>query len=207
MHVHVAVLHEGWIRWELSSMLNRILLGKKPCKVSLQYYGPDPEGRPIDSNRNRIARDRPKIADFVLMLDSDVIPPPNVLDLVKLDLDVVGCPSPIWRPPHVVINIKPLNGAETVQVGNDEIVEVEVVGGGAYLIASRVLDALQIPFAYEYGGDGVRISSEDHVFCQRAREAGFRIWAAMGYLLGHIKSVNLVNIPENQSWETKSSET
>lgn len=203
MHVHVAVLHGGWIRWELSAMLNRILLGKKPCKVSLQYYGPDPEGRPIDSNRNRIARDRPANSDFVLMLDSDVILPANILDLAEFDLDVVGCPSPIWRPPNVVINVKPLGGAESVQVGSDEIVEVEVVGGGAYLIAGRVLDALPVPFAYEYGADGVRISSEDHVFCRRAREAGFKVWAAMGYPLGHIKEVNLLNIPENQSWETK----
>lgn len=206
MHVHVAVLHEGWIRWELSSILNRILLGKRSCMVSLQYYGTDPAGRPLDSNRNRIARDRPEVADFVLMLDSDVIPPANVLDLANYNLDVVGCPSPIWRPPHVVINIKPLDGSKIVQVGGDEIVEVKVVGGGAYLIASRVLDALRVPFAYEFDADGVQASSEDHVFCRRARAAGFRVWAAMGYLLGHVKEVNLLNIPEERIWEKKNSE-
>lgn len=201
--VHVAVLHTGSIRAELSEMINLILLRHR-CghAVSLQYYGGDYWSRPIASSRNRIVRDAPKDADFILMLDSDVVPPPDVLMLASYGLDVVASPAPVWRPDDeggpVITGVVPLEPTtEPVQVGGDRLLECRRVGGGAYCVAKRVYAHPQMrgAFADLFDEDGVITTTEDYVYCDRARALGFRVWAALRYpLLGHVKPVNLVDV-------------
>ena len=196
MHVHIAVLHTGWVRWELSATLSHILLFDKRHKLSLRYYDGSGEGRPTNSNRNRIARDRPPEADVVMMVDNDIVLPGNILDLVALDLDVIGCPSPIWRDGKAIMNFATLDNQTNVTVGDGEPLEVAVIGGGCYLIARRVFDHPQMraAFQYQYDSDGIKIGGADHGFCQRARETGFKIWAAVGHSLNHIKEIDLVQV-------------
>lgn len=198
--VHVAVLHTGWIRWELAAMLFYILSNDRRYDVSLQFYGDDSEGRPVASNRCRVMRDMPKNVEGVLMLDSDVVPPPNLLDVVGMG-DVVGCPSPIWRGGYadgpVVTNIKPLDCDERIiEVGTGEAREVAYIGGGAFWLSRKVLDdpALRGAFHCDYDDDGVAGMTADYVFCDAARAAGYKIFAAMGCPLRHIKSVDLVTM-------------
>jgi hypothetical protein len=58
-----------------------------------------------------------------------------------------------------------------------------------------VLDALPGAFAGRYDARGIKVVSEDYAFCDAARTAGYRIHAALGYPLGHVKEVNLAVIP------------
>ena len=194
MHVHVAVLHMGWIRWELSAWLLWVAATERRMLVSIKYYGADPQGRPIASNRNRIVRDRPPGADKVLMLDSDTVPPKNLLDIALMEHDIVFCPSPIWRAGRVISNVKPLEGS-TVDVGRDEVIEVAAGGGGAFCVSCAVLDALPGAFMDRYDADGVTTMTEDYIFCDAARSAGYRIYAALGYPIGHVKEINIATIP------------
>lgn len=200
-HVHVAILHMGSIRWELSATVNAMLLNHRAGhRVSFRYYGDDYFSRPIPSSRNRIVRDAPKDADFILMLDADVVPPTNILEIAGFDLDIVASPSPIWRGGEdgdpVITGAVPLDGTEVVSVGEDKLLECRYVQGGAYCIAKRVFrhPEMRGAFADGFDEDGVVTDTEDYVYCRKARALGFRVWAALGYPLGHVKSVNLVSV-------------
>ena len=201
--VHVAVLNTGEIVTGLSEMLNLMLLRHR-CghAVSLQYYGGDYWSRPIASSRNRIVRDSPKDADFILMLDADVVPPPDVLMLASYDLDVIASPAPVWRPKDeggpVITGIVPLEPTTgPIEIGGNGLLECRRVGWGACCIAKRVYKHPQMrgAFADLFDEDGVITTTEDYVYCDRARALGFRCWAALAYpVLAHVKPVNLVDI-------------
>ena len=65
---------------------------------------------------------------------------------------------------------------------------------GCLLIRMSVFDALAKPyFRYVIDEVGGEIVGEDYVFCDRAREAGFRIWcdAALSLEIGHTRPAGL----------------
>jgi len=194
-HVHVAVLHTGWVRWELSSWLNYITFNERRMSFSIQYYGNDFAGRPCSSNRNRVVRDRPLGSD-VMMIDSDIVPPIDLMDIGLLDLDVIGCPSPIWRGDDprgpIITNLKTF-GEPIVDIGKKTILEVEAIGGGIFYVSKRVMEhpGMRGAFRDIMDADGVCTMTEDYYFCQRARKMGFKIHAALGYPCGHVKETNL----------------
>lgn len=198
--LHIAILHTGWIRHELSKWLLWIALNERRMPISIQHYGGDPDGVPCSSNRNRIRRDRPEGSDLI-MIDSDVFPPLNLVDIALLGLDVVICPTPIWRSNRpgnpVITNAKMLDGTEQLlAVGTEVVVEVEAGGASTIYIANWVLDhpRMRGAFQFVYDDDGVMVRTEDHEFCRRARENGFKVHMALGYPCSHYKEVDLVAI-------------
>ena len=74
---------------------------------------------------------------------------------------------------------------------------VELVAGGCagMLIHRSVLEAVEPPW-FEYG-----FASEDLIFCNKAKEAGFSIWCDLSARLGHITvSVVWPTTDENGEW-------
>jgi len=194
--VYIAILTSGQVRAELSAAV--VAMSSDPrYNVEIEYSW----DRPTPSNRNRISRTAlDKGVDFVLMLDSDVQPLLNLLDLVAHDLDVVSFPCPIWRPgvpePPVVMNITPLNGNQNVALSGTEPFEIMRGGGSAMLIARRVLEATHPAFRYIYDEEGRATMSEDLAFFDAARSQGFRIWTAPQYLCEHYKHIGLLKMVE-----------
>ena len=210
--VLVAVLHTGQVRWELSAWLNHVIASERRASVMVKYYGCDQRSHPVDSNRNRILLDMPRDCDAVMMIDEDTVPIPEAIEVAfmacpeskgGLGLDVVLAPVPIVRGDDergpVMANLVPL-GAEggshdnvTIPVGLNRVVEIKEGGTGVIAIARHVVDhpALRAPFRFEYDEDGCTIVGEDHGFCRRVKEAGFKVHAALGYAMGHAKTVDL----------------
>lgn len=153
---------------------------------------------PIASARNRIVREfleSPAEFDYLLMIDSDVVPESNPLDLVDKDLDIVGQICPIWKGNlapgrEVMWNLVPLEGSMLLGEG---LARVAAIGTGCVLIARRVLEhtEMRAPFREEYDEDGVIAQGEDVSFCHRAREAGFEVWADLGARCSHNRTVDL----------------
>ena len=154
--------------------------------------------------------------DFLLLVDDDNPPLENPLDLVDLDLDVVGLPTPIWhndtpggRPyltnvwkqrPNTVLEdgIHSLDSTQGFE--GKGLYEVDVVGTGCILIARRVLlelmrrcegDPMNTPFMRKWNDKGLVEMGNDFSFCLRAKEAGFRIWANYDYMCEHINEVGI----------------
>jgi len=144
-------------------------------------------------------------ADFIMMLDSDVIPPNDaVLRLLAHDLPVVSGVYCRRSPPHG-IPVMQRNHNWVVDIPDAGLIEVDVVGAGCLLIRRDVLTDLP-PVSPERGkawfdwrvdaqslyppGEAM---SEDFTWCNHIRKFGIKImvdcsircrhigWAEAGY--------------------------
>lgn len=199
MRIHIAALNMGWIHVGLAATLVHVAATHRVHNLSIEFSGWGVERRPIASNRNRIARDCPKNAEMLVMIDADCIPPMNFLDAANADLDIIGLPMPMYdRTGQIMIGIVPLDNREMVDVGSMNVIEASAVAAGVLFIHRRVLDHPEMcpPFEDRFDKDGVLTWTEDHVFCERAREQGFRVWANLGYPLGHVKEIDIRHVWE-----------
>ncbi len=99
----------------------------------------------------------------------------------------------------IIVNMVPLDGEPgTLEVGSDATPEVKEGGAGALFASAQVLDHPEMrgAFAFEFDEWGMTTVGEDHVFCRRARAAGFKVHAALGYPCGHVQAVNLKSVYE-----------
>jgi len=142
--------------------------------------------------------------EWWLSMDDDNPPTANPLDLIDLDLDVIGLPTPVWhsaklgdRPFYfnalreVPGGFKPLEPSEW-----QGLQEVDAIGSGCFLVSRRVIESLRDhqPFARRWNVNGTVDVGCDFAFCQRARAAGWRIWAHFDYLCEHIQTLPLLEV-------------
>jgi len=203
MHVQISIVHQGHIHWQLAAWLSWLVQNERRRPFSITYHdGRTYGGRPVDSNRNRIIRDRAPGAD-VLMIDADTIPSNRLFDLCVAGLDVVLAPVPIYRPDNpdgpVILNIVPMLGGQAYENITGQVYqEIEEGGSGVLYVSNAVLEAVgPSPFRFAYDADGVMERGEDHEFCRRVREAGFSVYAALDLLCGHAVEVNLRTIADS----------
>lgn len=171
-----------------------------------------PRHVPYENNLHHIIRDsilREEGPDFWLNIDSDNPPVHNPLDLVALDLDVVGLPTPIWyykdnghpkgeRPYYWNVyqyNAAGKNWKEWEEKGNG-LREVDAVGSGCFLASRRVFEHpdMAAPFIRKTDDDGIVIRGTDLAFCRRATSAGFKIYAHFDYPCRHHKTLDLLEV-------------
>jgi len=158
--------------------------------------------------------------DYLVSMDDDNPPLGNLIDLVLLDLDVIGCPTPVWhcdtknapndRPfyfnalreveePDGSVGFKPLDSEPGFKpVG---IKRADAVGTGCVVIARRVLEELvkrardegplETPFMRRWDERGIVQMGNDYAFCQRVRRAGFEVWAHFDYTCQHFNELEL----------------
>jgi glycosyltransferase involved in cell wall biosynthesis len=125
-------------------------------------------------------------ADYILFLDSDMLFPPTALFRLLLHRkDIVGATYTKRVAPFGILGSQL---AEQPTAASGDLLEMQRIPTGCLLIKMAVFDKLAKPyFRFDSDADGA-IVGEDYVFCDRAREAGFRIWcdAAMSREVGHI---------------------
>ncbi len=200
LRVHVFLMNTGYIREELSKWRVK-WAGDARYDVTIEGA----RHRPISSNRNKVTkRFLAGEADFIMMIDDDVVPAQNPLDLLQMNLDIVICPTPMFAqgrtgdyPIHMNVELlEHPDGLEDhyVLARPDPIMEIATGGTGCVIIARRVLEHpdLHPAFADLYDEDGIRTLTEDVTFIRRARQAGFRAWVAMEYRCSHYKEVDLL---------------
>lgn len=188
--VLVAIPHQGYVHVELSKILNSF--GSRD-DVEL-YYSSD---RPVDVNRNKIVNyflDETE-HDNLVMIDSDIIPPENILDILEYDHDVI---APIMFStkdgvPYPVATDYGADGNYRMYAGElEEVTKVEGVGTGCVAISREVLEALEPPyFEFTKDEDGTLNTGEDFNFCVAVNKAGFDVEIAKDYVCGHSTEVNL----------------
>ncbi len=208
LHIHIAILHQGWIRWELHQMVMVFTHTERRFQWSSLPYSSKGLGRPVDSNCNRIVRDRPQVADYVLIVGADTVPPVNLFDILfemqkkgeELP-DVIGFPVPIWRgtnkPPTVAINIQPLEDQLILDLESG-LTERAAIGSGTLLISRKIMDdpRMRGAFRFAYDEDGVTQQGEDHAYCQTARENGYKVWSADKHICDHFQEIGLLSVRE-----------
>ena len=173
------------------------LLGDKRHQVRPMI----PTHQPFEHNLHKILNDfMASDCQFWLSIDADNPPLRNPLDLVELDLDIVGCPTPVWHfdPDTAKPGEPPLyyNAYDYVEAEEgyrehhprEGLQRVDAVGTGCILMHRRVFEDPYMrlaPFQRTWHSDGVVDVGNDLSFCKRARQRGFSIWAHYDYPCGH----------------------
>ena len=199
--VFVCVLNQGTISAGLESKLMEymsILRSEYNFHFFTRYAG-----RPIASNRNEIVRDFLKSdCHYLVMVDDDNPPNQNFLELLKLNKDVIGVPTPgrnnkgvFWMvysftkdyPKSTVLEAFPYEKRKGLQ-------KIDAISTGAVIIAKRVLEKIDKPFEDSFDSDGVIIHSDDISFACKVKEKGFQQWAHFDYTCSHYKTVDLLQM-------------
>ena len=166
-----------------------------------------PSAVPVENNLNQVIK---KFLegdwDFWINLDHDQSPLKNPIDLVFLDKDIIGLPTPAYKPAkeegkspfywavyswnedrqaHQPYKFQPQAGP---------IQEVDAVGAGCWVVARRVLEAIKQPMLRRYDEQGVVTMGCDLSFCSKARAAGFKVYAHYEYPCRHFKTVDLYEV-------------
>ncbi len=143
--------------------------------------------------------------DYLWFMDDDHAFAPDILTkLLRHDKDIVM--------PVCLTRVTPFAPVEfTERVGDDRYLPiylpdypenalVEVIAGGTagMLIKREVFEAIpntkEKPW-FEYGS-----ASEDILFCNKAKEAGFELWCDLSVRLGHITTAVVWPAPHEGSW-------
>ena len=145
--------------------------------------------------------------DFWLSIDADNPPMQNPLDLISLDKDIVGLPTPVWHWTGGKPGERPIywnvydyvsdEGAYREHEPKTGLQRVDAIGTGCFLISRRVFDdpAMRVaPFERQLETDGRVLKGNDISFCERARRSGFGIYAHYDYPCMHFNELELTEV-------------
>ena len=169
-----------------------------------------PSNKPYENNQHHIVNDFiEKDYDFWLSIDADNPPTQNPLDLIELDKDIIGLPTPVWhyegkkgeRP--IYWNAYDYNSKEDAYNEHQEregLQGVDAVGTGCFLIAKRVFRDKKLQkgaFTRKINKDGTVDKGNDISFCERARNRGFNIYCHFDYPCDHMVEVSLNEVAKS----------
>jgi len=128
-------------------------------------------------------------SDYLLFLDSDMVPTPDMIQrLLSHKKEVVGALAFSRSYPHDPITMRLWNDKEYYRsIPNGELMDVDATGGACLLIDMKVFKKIEYPwFDFSvYQGEKTAYS-EDVIFCRKLKNAGFKIFIDTGLSVGHI---------------------
>lgn len=167
-----------------------------------------PTDRPYEQNLHKIVYglnvDKHDY-DFWISIDDDNPPIANIIDLVFLDKDMIGCPTPVW---HYVpgkaerpimwntYDYVPDKDAYKEHEDKNGLQEMDAVGTGCFVLANRCFthEALRCgAFARKLDCHGLVHKGNDISFCERLKDAGFSVYAHYGYPCRHFSTIDLLD--------------
>jgi GT2 family glycosyltransferase len=151
------------------------------------------EGADVAYARNLLAEKAKDVADYIMFLDDDVLPPMNTITkLLSHQKDVVsGLYFAKQEPYFPQIYLKNKEVAERYDCvegyQKDSLIEIDSCGGGCLLIKAEVFKKLKRPyFQYVPKGENNPRKGEDFYFCEKAKEAGYKIFCDTSIICKHI---------------------
>jgi hypothetical protein len=146
--------------------------------------------------------------DLIWFLDSDVVPPENVLDLVVNHGDkwkLAGAPYPVWMTVpgfetlQVVFTVYrgdgtgKLHAASIPESGTDF---VEGIATGCLFIHREVIQKMSKPyFEFKYNPESREIiEGEDLGFCKKVGTLGYKFFTDFSMVCHHYKKVSLLDV-------------
>lgn len=198
MKVLVSLCNMHWIH---KSVVNAVLKLQQDGRYLLKIIMPSI--KPYEVSLNSIVIDLLNGDEaFWLNIDDDNPPVNNPLDLIQLDRDVIGLPTPIWhnekpgdRPIYwnTYDYDKNANAYREHQI-QDGLQKVDAVGTGCFLASRRVFEHPNMQngcFLREYDNKGLVTRGNDMAFCERAIENGFSIWTHSDYRCDQFSELSL----------------
>jgi hypothetical protein len=155
--------------------------------------------KPISNNRNTIVQKfLATNCDFLMMIDDDVVPPPNTLQLADFDKDIIT-PLMFTRQKGELLPLFLLRKPDGIYDVGDYLnltglQECDATGTGCIIIKREVLEKIKYPFRNEYDSDGIKKFGLDLNFCERAKKEGFKVWVHLDYVASHFYTYDLKDL-------------
>lgn len=199
MKILVTVPNQHWIH---KHVVHKLMLLQHDRRYQLRFEFPS--HKPFENNLHHIVKTLLESdCDFWLSMDADNPPMQNPLDLVEYDLDIIGCPTPVWhykggageRPVYWnAYDYDAESDAYREHTERDGLQKVDAIGTGCFLVARRVFENPNMQkgvFTRLLYDDGRVRKGNDMSFCEKARENGFSVYAHYGYPCNHFCEVEL----------------
>ena len=199
MSVLVTVHNQHWMRVEVHTALMRMSMDGR-YRMRFSY----PAHKPFENGLHHSVCELLKgDYEYWLTIDADNPPRRNPLDLLELDKDIIGCPTPIWhysgKEGHRSVYWNAYNYVEEEDAYAEHQVReglqrVDAVGTGCVLFARRVFEHPELQqgaFFRTYYPDGTVEKGNDLAFCERARALGFEIYCHFDYPCNHFSELEL----------------
>ncbi len=180
-------------RW--TEFTRSLLTLERPARSRVAFV----YGAYIQAGRDQLVREMLDTdAQWLFMVDDDhTFDRRLLINLLDRHVDVVGALAVSRKPPyfpcaHAETDTKTgISRGLSLREMRFELQEVGAVGTGAILIRRHVLEAMEPPwFESTHDERGVNVG-EDVLFCEKARDAGFRVWLDATQALGHLTGVVL----------------
>ena len=195
-NVYIAVLNQGEIRTELAKVLS-VIQQQDGYRINITYH----HKKPIANNRNHIVQKflAQKEYDYLMMIDSDIIPPPNIMKLVDFDKDIVVPLMFVMQNGKVLpLYLKQAKDGQLEftrdYLEKQGLVECDATGTGVIVLSRKVLETIKHPFRNEYDTDGIKKLGLDLNFCLRAKKSGFKTYVHLDYVADHHSTCSLRDI-------------
>jgi len=177
--------------------------GDYDVKVNFNYL------QPVDANRNQIVNDflRDEDNEWLLMNDNDVVPPPDILQMVDYDKKIVSATVTIQKedvPQPVILKQRDDDQYRGMsmeeyheEIQDNGLVEVDGLGTGCLLIHRSVLEEMSPPwFSFIYADDGTLELGEDLYFAEKARQTGHKMFVSSEHTCAHFRKTDLTRYAE-----------
>ena len=197
--IFIAIPTTGIIRTELALFLLHL---DKNYETEIVFTF----GNRIAHNRNLLVEHFLEMDyEWLLFIDSDVMPHFNVLDMTKNGKNICSGIYYQWNEDKLIPLVwqkKKDYYRVFYDIEENDIVEVDGVGAGCLLINRKVFEAVKKPyFMFGYNDIGLITLGEDFYFCEKAQKAGFKIFVDRRMICDHYKTVTLKAVNE---WRNKS---
>lgn len=193
---------------DLHPFLFRKLEEKYGDKIKLVFPKNLVQRRFHDFARNMIVEDfLATDCDILWFLDSDVVPPDNVLDLITEhgdSWDAAGAPYPVfmtpgsYKNPQVVMCVYTAGakGLHAASCPQDGVAFVDGLATGCMFLKRSVLEALSQPyFEFKYDEKSKQmVEGEDLGFCRKVNELGYKFLTDYSLVCKHYKLVDLLEV-------------
>jgi hypothetical protein len=161
-----------------------------------------------DFARNAMVEDFLKTdCDILWFWDSDILPPPNVLDLVTENgehWELAGAPYPVFMSPQngegqqvvMCVYASSPKGMHAMKVPHHGKQMVDGLATGCMFIKREVFSKMQKPyFEFKYDPETrYMVEGEDLGFCMKANDLGYQFFTDFSMVCKHYKTVDLLEV-------------
>jgi len=205
--IYVAVPNLNWIhRFAVQKLIDIAVSVERDEEVHDLRFDFHSD-KPVDSCRNKtITKFLDSGFEWYYTMDSDNPPLGNPLEHIDKDYDILAFPTPIWYSeimsrqrgePPIVWNCfdwcEDSSGWREHQPQSG-IQQIGAAGSGSMLINRRVLEKVRPAFVRRYNEFGEVTQGSDLLFCKRATDIGFKVYADYNNPCSHYKEVDLTHV-------------